>query len=84
MYPYTFPVQGSNLFTSNLSCTSHDNGPIDIFYPSNNNITVSFTNIDGTPVSRMVHYNLQLYFEPIIEDIKDINIQNNYLLSGSY
>ena len=83
LYPYIYPVQGSNLYTSNLACTSHDNGPIDIYYPNNNNITVSLTNIDGTPVTRMVHYNLQLYFEPI-EDIKNTNIQNNNLLSGSY
>jgi hypothetical protein len=83
--PSVYPVQGNNLFTSRLSCTVPDNGPIEIFYPSNNNITVRFTNIDGTPVTRMTNYNLQLYFEPIIEDIKDINgnIQNN-LLSGSY
>ncbi len=84
LYPYNYPVQLSNLYTSNLACTVTDNGPIEIFYPNNNNITVSFTNIDGTPVTRMTNYNLQLYFEPIIEDIKDINIQNNNLLSGSY
>lgn len=79
--PSVFPIQGNALYTSRLSCTVPDNGPIEIFYPSNNNITVRFTNIDGTPLTRMAHYNLQLYFEPIIEDI---NIQNNNLLSGSY
>jgi hypothetical protein len=83
LYPYNYPIQGSNIYTSNLACTAHDNGPIEIFYPNNNNITVSFTNIDGTPVTRMAHYNLILYFEPIIEDINE-NIQNNNLLSGSY
>jgi hypothetical protein len=84
LYPSTFPVHGNNMFTSNLGCTSHDNGPIDIYYPSYNNITVSFNYIDGTPVTRMTHYNLQLYFEPIIEDIKDINENKQNLLSGSY
>ena len=85
LYPYTYNVQGNNLYTSNLSCSGNDNGPIEIIYPTNNNVTVSFTNIDGSLVTRMTNYNLQLYFEPIIEDIKNINgnIQNN-LLSGSY
>jgi hypothetical protein len=81
LYPYTYLVRNPELHTSNLSCSINDNEPIEILYPSNNNITVSLTNIDGTPV-RMTNYNLQLYFEPIIEDINE-NIQNN-LLSGSY
>ena len=87
LYATSYPVvlqSTITLHTSNLLCTVHDNGPIEIFYPSNNNITVRFTNIDGTPITQMTNYNLQLYFEPIIEDIKDINIQNNNLLSGSY
>jgi hypothetical protein len=75
IYPYTYAVQSNGLFTSNLSCSIHDNEPIEILYPSNSNITVNLTNIDGTPVSRMTHYHLQLYFEPIEE---------NVLLSGSY
>jgi hypothetical protein len=87
LYPASYPVVLQNticLYTSNLLCSACDNAPIEIFYPSNNNITVRFTNIDGTPIPQMTNYNLQLHFEPIIEDIKDINIQNNNLLSGSY
>lgn len=81
LYPYTYLVRNPELYTSNLNSGVVDNGATEILYPSNNNITVSFTNIDGTPV-RMSHYHLQLYFEPIIEDINE-NKQNN-LLSGSY
>lgn len=65
LYPYTYPLITNNVYTSNLGCGVQDNGPIEIIYPTNNNITVSFTNIDGTPFTRMTDYNLQLYFTPI-------------------
>lgn len=65
LYPYTYPLITNNVYTSNLSCGVQDNGPIEIIYPTNNNITVSFTNIDGTPFTKMTDYNLQLYFTPI-------------------
>ena len=68
LFPYSYPVltnTSGTISTSNLACGTADNGPIEIIYPTNNNITVSFTNIDGTPFTRMTHYNLQLYFTPI-------------------
>jgi hypothetical protein len=68
LYPTSYPVILSStitLHTSNLLCTVPDNGPLEIVYPSNNNITVRFTNIDGTPITQMTNYNLQLYFTPI-------------------
>lgn len=81
LYPYNYLVRNPELYTSNLNSCVHENAPIEILYPTNNIITVSFTNIDGSPI-RMTHYHLQLYFEPIIEDINE-NKQNN-LLAGSY
>ena len=68
LYPTSYPVILLNtiiLYTTNLLCTVHDNGPLEILYPSNNNITVRFTNVDGTPITQMTNYNLQLYFTPI-------------------
>ena len=65
LYPYNYPLITPNVYTSNLGCSVQDNGPIEIIYPTNNNVTVSFTNIDGTPFTRMAQYNLQLYFTPI-------------------
>jgi hypothetical protein len=75
IYPYSYPVKTDDLYTSNLIASVTDNQPIEILYPSNSNITVNLTNINGTSISRMTHYHLQLYFEPIEE---------NVLLSGSY
>jgi hypothetical protein len=65
LYPYTYPLITPNVYTSNIGCGVQDNGPTEIIYPTNNNITVSFTNIDGTPLIHMTDYNLQLYFTPI-------------------
>jgi len=67
LYPYSYQIN-QNVYSTNYNCSVLDNGPITIGYPSNQVITVSFTNLDGSAVSRMPHYQLQLYFEPIDDE----------------
>lgn len=67
IYPTSYPIS-PNITTSNYNSTVLDNGAIEIYYPSNNNITVSITNLDGTPFTNMAHYALQLYFNPITDE----------------
>jgi hypothetical protein len=60
--------RNANVYIFTYNCSISDNGPIQIGYPSNQVITVSFLQMDGkTPVIEMPHYQLQLYFEPIKE-----------------
>ena len=66
IYPYQYNIN-PNIFTSNLNCSVLDNGPVQIGYPSNQVITVRFTNLNETAFTLMPHYQLQLYFEPIKE-----------------
>jgi hypothetical protein len=56
-----------NILTSNLNCSVLDNGPIQIGYPSNQVITVRFTNLNDLIFTQMPHYQLQLFFTPIKE-----------------
>jgi hypothetical protein len=64
--PYQYNIT-PNIYTSNYNCSVLDNGPIQIGYPSNQVITVRFTNLNETVFTLMPHYQLQLYFEPIKE-----------------
>ena len=60
-------TMNTNILSSNLNCSVLDNGPIQIGYPSNQVITVRFSNLDDSLFTRMPHYQLQLFFTPIKE-----------------
>jgi len=73
-----------NINTYNYNCSFQDNGPIQILYPSNNNITVNILFLDGVTINTTTfNYILQLYFTPISNQ-EVINNNNSNLLSGSY
>jgi hypothetical protein len=74
LHSNSYPLN-AYITTSNLSCATSDNGPIQIMYPTNNNVNVRFTYVDGSEFTQMTDYNLQLYFQPIEE---------NKLLSGGF
>ena len=69
----------------NYNASFQDNGPIQILYPSNNNITVNFLLLDGVTINTASSFNyiLQLSFTPILNQ-EVINNNNSNLLSGSY
>jgi hypothetical protein len=63
----TYPVpvqQTANTWNYFYSSTLNDNQPVTISYPTNQMITVSFTNFDLTTPLTMYHYVLQLTFTP--------------------
>ena len=63
----TYPVpvqQTANTWNYFYSSTLNDNQPVTISYPTNQMITISFTNFDLTTPLTMYHYVLQLTFTP--------------------
>ena len=82
VYPSITPIS-ANLSSYSYYASTLDNGNIQIAYPTNQNITVKFTNVDlVTAPSLFNDYSLQLYFTPIITDQEAIN--NAALLAGKY
>ena len=76
IYPNVVTIS-PNINAYNYSCSYQDNGPTQILTPSNNNLLVSFTLLDGVTINTTsFNYILQLYFTPIVE--------NNNLLSGTF
>ena len=68
IYPYIYPLSNTaNISIFNYNSSFLDNAPIQIGYPSNQVITVRFSNLNGSLFTQMPHYQLQLYFEPIKE-----------------
>ena len=82
VYPSITNVAG-NFSQYSYYASTLDNGNIQLAYPTNQNITVKFTNVDlSTAPTLFNDYSLQLYFTPIITDQEAIN--NAALLSGKF
>jgi hypothetical protein len=82
VYPSITPIS-ANLLSYSYYASTLDNGNIQIAYPTNQTITVKFTNVDlVTAPSFFNDYSLQLYFTPIITDQEAIN--NTALLAGKF
>jgi len=81
VYPSITNVAG-NFSQYSYYASTLDNGNIQIAYPTNQNITVSFTNLDLSTIPSFTNYVLQLYFTPIITDQEAIN--NASLLAGKF
>jgi hypothetical protein len=81
-YPSITPIS-TNINSYSYYSSTLDNGNIQLAYPTNQNITVKFTNVDlSTAPTLFTDYSLQLYFTPIITDQEAIN--NAALLAGKF
>jgi hypothetical protein len=69
---YPVPVQQTaNTWNYFYNSTLNDNQPVSISYPTNQIITVTFTNFDLTTALTMYNYVLQLTFTPNIKYISN-------------